>query len=471
MPQNETLITFIKGDRVGSETDFRDALPVNMTGVIKKMLGADGYMVQYPGLSFHGLGVNVDRGGVWNERLIDHYRVSGDQLVSVSSGGASTPLGTISGLDTVSLPYSFNTQGVVADGRFWLYDPVGGFNEVTDPDLGDPIDCVWIDGYYFFTDGENLYHSDLADETQIDPLKFATAEFSPDPTLGVGKTTDNKAIAFNRYSIEYFSNVANPQFAFTRIPARALKTGIVGTHAKVEIKDQWYVLGGRKNEDISVHVIGTGQSQEVSTREVDKIIAEYTEDELSTSVLEKRMEADYHYLVMHLPNETLVYNVTIGEKYGPEMAWSILKSGVDTDAQWRGKHGVWDPRLARYVYGDKLGETLGILDDTVADHYGEIAEWYLYTPFMELEKLSIDEVKLETVPGFTAVDDASVFLATTYDGLFYSMEAAFDYGGPGEYGKNLRMRRLGYVDDWVSLRLRGASKSRMAFSKATIKYG
>ena len=57
---------------------------------------------------------------------------------------------------------------------------------VTDSDLGDPIDGVWVDSYYFLTDGEYIYHTDITDETSIDPLKYATAEFMPDPSLGLG---------------------------------------------------------------------------------------------------------------------------------------------------------------------------------------------------------------------------------------------------------------------------------------------
>ncbi len=470
MPQQEATITLIKGDTVGIETDYRDALPVNMTGILREILGARGYMIEVPGLSWFGLGVDVDRGGVWNERLEGHYRVSGSKLVEVSSGGASTELGDISGLDTVSLPYSFNTQGIVADGRFWLYDSVGGFVEVTDPDLGDPIDCVWIDGYYFFTDGENLYHTDLTDETLIDPLKFATSEFSPDPTVAVGKTVDNKAIAFNRYSTEYFANVASDNFAFTRITSRALKTGLVGTHAKVEIEDEWFILGGRKNEDISVHVIGTGRSEEVSSREVDKILKQYTEDQLSTTVFEKRMIDDYLYLIMHLPDTTLMLNVTLGKQAGFDMAWSILSTGVSL-GQWRGKHGVWDPRLGDYIYGDKLGKNLARLDNTVGTQYDEIQEWYLYTPFMELDGLSVDDLKIEIIPGFTTIDDAKVFLSRTDDGVHYGTEISTDYGAPSEYGKNWRARRLGYVSDWVGFKLRGASRSRMAFGKIQMTYG
>ena len=90
-------ITLIKGDKVGIETDYRDALSVNMYAVKKDILGAKGYMIGYPGLTKLSDGSGIDRGGNYNERFSDQYRVSGNKLISVSSGGAVVELGTIPG--------------------------------------------------------------------------------------------------------------------------------------------------------------------------------------------------------------------------------------------------------------------------------------------------------------------------------------------------------------------------------------
>jgi hypothetical protein len=466
----ETIFTLIKGDEMGSETDYRDQLPINMTAVIKPLFGAAGYMIQSPGLTQYGSGSGVDRGGIWNERQSEHFRVSGTDLISVDSAGTKTVLGTISGSDTASVPYSFNTQGIVADGRFWLYDSVGGFREVTDPDLGDPIDCVWVDGYYFFTDGDFIYHTDITDEESIDPLKFATSEFSPDPSLGVGKTQDNKVIVFNRYTIEYFVNDASEDFSFARVQTRAAKIGIVGTHAKAEMGDKWYFLGSRKEEALSVHMLGVGQATKIASREVDKVIGTYTEDELKTAVVESREEDGQSHLLVHLPNHVLQYNDAIAKAMGPSMAWSILATGTD-QSPWRGKHGVFEPRKGVWVYGDKLGSNLGIHDETVATQYESIAEWYLNTPFMYLEYQSIDKLEIETVPGFTSTEDATVAISLTYDGVTYGKEWFRLYGAPNDHNRRFIARRLGFVRDWVGIRLRGASKSRMAFSRGMIRHG
>jgi len=472
----DLAITFIKGDTSGSETDYRDLLPTNMTGIVRPEFGADGYMLETPGLTEFGAGDGIDRGGVWNERLQNHFRVSGNQFIEVNAAGSKTDLGSILGADTATLKgfYSFETQGIIADEKFFLFDPVGGFRQVTDPDVKLPIDGVWIDGYYCLTDGEFLYHTEIVAGTPVEdsiaPLALATAEFSPDPTLGVGKTVDNKWIVFNRYSIEFLRNVGGTTFAFQRLDARALKIGLVATHAKAEMKDVWYFMGGRKDEAISVHAMGGGGSQRIASREVEKLIAQYSELELEDVVMETYEMSAYSYLILHLPRETLLFNETLSQTVGSEYAWSLLTTGL-AQGTWIAKHGVFEPRVNEWIYGDKTDDKLAFLDENSAEQYGEIQEWYLNTPFIYLEAQSIDEFGIEILPGFTTTKDATVFISTTADGVFYGQEKTMDYGGPSSYMNRFITYRLCYVRDWFSIRLRGASRSRMVFSRAWIKHG
>lgn len=464
-------ITIIKGDKIGIETDYRDALPVNMYAVKRDILGASGYMLCYPGLTQIGTGEGVDRGAHYNERFKDQYRVSDESLISVDFDGTVSVLGSISGADQAAMPYSFNTQAVIADGKMFLYSPSSGFQEVTDSDLGNPIDGVWVDGYYFLTDGEYIYHTDIADETSIDPLKFATAEFMPDPSLGLAKTQDNKVIVFNRYTMEYFVNVATTNFAFQRVATRAQKIGIVATHAKCEVGSRWYITGGRKDEAVGVHVIGLGDSAKISTREIDKILAEYSEPALADMRMESRMENDIYFVLVHLPNETLCFNISIAAEFGKSFAWTILKSDTIGDRSYRAINGVFDARTSKWVYGDKFNDNIGELDNLLCTHYSEKVEWILYTPFINLESASIDEIEMETIPGHTSVADATVAFSITTNGITYGKEYWELYGEPYEYGQRFFLRRLGDVQDWIGFKFRGISESRMAFALMKITYG
>jgi len=471
----EAQITFIKGDSVGAETDYRDLLPVNMYGVARKVFQADGYMIETEGLSAFGTGFGIDRGANWNERFNQHYRLSGQDFMTVSQTGVTVSLANgILGNRQASFPYSFETQGLVADGKFYLYDPVNGFRQVTDPDIRIPIDGTWIDGYYCFTDGEFLYHTEIVAGTPIEdsiqPLALATAEFSPDATIGVGRASDNKWIAFNRYTIEFFQNVGGNTFAFQRVNGRQVSTGLVATHAKVMLDDVWFFVGSGKNEATSVFALGSGAANKIATREVEKILSRYADSELENTIMEKRQLDGYSFLIIHLPNECLMFNYTLSQSAGLENAWTVLTTGL-RGFLWDSKNGIFDPRIGSWIYGSKSDDVLGKLETTTAEQYGEIQEWYLHTPFMNIETASIDELDIQTIPGFTATSDATVFLSLTADGVAYTQERTLDYGLPGAYGKRFIARRLGYVSDWFAIRLRGASRSRMVFSMATLKYG
>lgn len=473
MPQQTANVNLIKGDSIDPKTDYRDALPVNMYAVKKPVLGAAGYMLCYPGLTKVTDGQGKDRAANYNDRFDTQFRLSGDKLIEIDAAGAVTVLGAISGTEQAAMEnfYSFNTQGIIADGKFFLYDPTGGFREVVDPDVGDPIDGVWVDGFYFMTDGEFLFHTDINDEESIDPLNFATAEFMPDKSLGVAKTQDNKVMVFGRYTLEYFINRATANFAFERVATRAQKIGIVATHAKTEAEGNWYITGGRKMDAVGVHMITLGSSQKVSTREIDKLLAQYTEPELADMRMESRMEDDVYFILIHLPNETLCYNATISKTFGIEAAWTIVKSDVAGNTPYRAINGVFDARTAKWIYGDKIDTTIGRLDNSVFTHYDNTVEWLLFTPFLDLDSLSIDEIEIETIPGRTTFDDASVFFSMTSDGETYSKEYITAYGASLDRNKRFFLRRLGDTRDWVGFKFRGATKSRMSFAMLKVTYG
>lgn len=464
-----TSLPIIKGDRTVDNADYRDALPVNYTLISRQILGASGYLISHDGLTLHAEGEGVDRAGYWNERQRIHFRVSGNELISVGSDGEITKLGAISGNDRASMIHSFNSQLIVADGKAWRYD--GTLKQITDTGIGTPIDGTWIDNYFFFTDGENLYHTNITDETSIDPLQFATSEFSPDPTLAVDRTSGNQVIVFDRYSTSWFENRATPQFAFRRVASKFVKCGIVGTHCETELDGKFYVIGGGREEDVSIHQISAGSYQTIATREVTKILSTYNEAELSKSVLETRVKEKTSMLIAQLPNHTLEYNHTIANKLGIEYAWTIVKSGVTESTKWRGVNGVFDPRISRWIYGDNQNSNIGILDENVATQYGEKVESIFYSPLVIMETMSIDEVEISTIPGHQInVDDVTCGVSLTYNGLTYGTEYFSLYGHQTVYGTRFIERNLGYVPEFVGIKVRTVSSERVAFTMIKLTY-
>lgn len=469
MPPQEIPIPLLSGDKIES-SEYRDALPVNFTAVIKQIRGADGYVIVHPGLTSYAVVPGKDRGATYNERFETQFRVSGTRLIEILSDASVSDHGGIAGSDQASLAQSFNTQAIVAGGKYFLYDPTNGFREVTDPDLGDPIDLTWIDNYYFFTDGEFIYHTDITDESSIDPLKFATSEFSPDKTLGVMKTQDNQVAVFNRFSTEWFINRATENFAFARLAGQGVKCGIVGTHCKTELEGFFFVLGSRKDESPTFHIISPGNAKSFSTREVDKILAGYAEPQLQGVVLETRVQERDKFIIAHLPSHTLIYNHTIAAKYGADQAWTILNGEIGSDAPWPGKNGVYDARVSEWIYGDRGEARIGRLDLKSAKLYDDDIEFFLYTPMLAFDASSIDQVQIDTVPGFTD-NKVTVAMSRSENGQSYGEEFWTLYSQKNVYNDRYIVRRVGYVTDYASLRFRGVTGKRLAFSNIRVTHG
>ena len=464
-------IPFIKGDKVDDNTDYRDALPVNYYAVLRDIYGEKGYMLNYYGLSSFATGQGINRGSIWVERagLEGQYRVSGTSLIKIEDDQSVTVLGTIPGTDQASLTYSLNNLAIVADKKLYYYNPTDGFRQITDPHVGSPIDIVWADFRFVLTDGEFLFQSSLLDEEEYEPLDFSGSDFQPDKIWGVGLNDDNELIAFNALTTEYFVNIGQDNFSYTRIQLKAVKSGIVGTHCKAEFKDKWFALTRRSNTQYQFSVIQSGSSESITSREIEKVLSKYTGEELSKSVVEVFTKDSVTWMIAHLPNETLAYNDTLAKAYGVNLAWSILKTDVYGDATYRGKDMTYDPRFSKWCIGDKKDSRIGFLDDSVCTHYSDITEGLIYTSILDMETLSIDSLMLKTIPGISPDSDATVFISRTDDMRIYSKEHTEQYGVKFDYNKNFTMRNLGYVRSETAFKIRTASRSRMAFCRLDVE--
>ena len=183
------VLPLIKGDKQ-TKLDYRDNLPINFTAVAEPVKGDDGYLLAHDGLTEFAQTNGIARGGYYNERFAQHFRISGNSFESIATDGTVTQIGFIPGQTTCSFASSFNTQAVLSDGRMWLYDNAV-LTEMLDPELGVPIDITWFRGIYVLTDGESLFQTDINNEYSISPLTVSSSDFSSDPIKGVERSDDN----------------------------------------------------------------------------------------------------------------------------------------------------------------------------------------------------------------------------------------------------------------------------------------
>lgn len=457
-------LPLIKGTKVSKNAEWRDGLPINMQAFVQQVGDTPGYVRTMEGLKSFATGEGEDRGGIWSDRFKKHIRVSGDKLIEVDQFGAVTDIGTptlITGTGQINFDNSFNSIAFVANGDYYRYDPsVPSLTVIAKPvGAGDYIDICWIDGYYILTDSENLWATNIADETIVSAIAFAGSDFAPDNIVGVDKTTDDKLMAFNRYSIDRFYNAAGPQFPFARLPNASIPIGIVGTKAKANIGDgQFVVFGGSKERSPSFYLL-TNSYENISTNEIDTILDTYSDHELTNMVIEFRDTKNQALVICHLPRDVLVYDITYSRAAG-ENIWYEWKSA---DKPWRAINGVYDPRnvddsASAWIYGDKDDLRIGKLDATICTQYDVALEWSVRTPLARIGGI-VKNLEVLTPAGHGSETNPKVFISTTKDGVLYGPENIISSGKPGEYQKRIIARRLGDYPLWFGANIRGFSKT------------
>jgi len=467
-------LPLVKGSKISDQAEWRDALPVNVTAFAQDVDGDPCFIRTLDGMKQFGAGFGEDRGGIWSARFTTHLRISGQALVEIDQFGNIVDVGTptvISGSAQAQFASSFNSIAFVVNGEYYRYVPTTGtLSLIAKPvGAGAYTDICFIDGYYILSDKENLWSTDIADETTISSIAFAGSDFAPDEIIGVGKATDNKLLAFNRYTTERFYNNAGPQFPFARIPAAAIPIGIVGPKAKASVGDgSWVVFGGSKEFSPTFYLF-TSSYQKISTKEIDSIIDSYSDYELENMVIEFRDTRDQRLVICHLPRHVLSYDMTFSQIVGQHIWYQWESAGKP----WRSINGVYDPRnvddnASAWIYGDKDDSRIGKLDQTVCTQYGEALEWSVKTPIMRVGGV-VKAMEVQTAPGHSTAQSPKVFISTTKDGVLFGPEVLISSGKVGEYQKRIIAIQLGDYPNWFGLRIRGFSKSVTSLAACEIQ--
>ncbi|MEC3912357.1 packaged DNA stabilization protein [Sphingobium sp. CR2-8] len=411
-----------------------------------------------PGISRLAKRDGADRGGkLWNGIC---YRVIGTKLVTVSAYGAITELGDVGRGGRCWFDYSFDRLAIGSGDRMYYWDG-SALNQVSDPDLGQAIDGIWLDGQFMTTDGEYLVVTELNNPTEIDPLKYGSSEADPDPVLGLIKVR-GEAYALNRYTIENFTNSGSSGFPFVRNSGALISYGVVGTHAKAAYVDSFAFVGSAKDEALGVYLAGNGDAAKLSNKFVDDELKALTDEEAAAIEMEARVDADEQRLLVHLPTKTLVYYATASQA-AQSKVWAVFASGVAADKAYRGRNAVL--AYGKFIVGDRDGN-IGYIDSTVATHYGEVAGRRFDTTLIynDAGRGIINSVELTGLPGRApAGTSPRTFMSWTIDGVTWSQERAISTGRPGERAVRVQWRPNIRFNRWIGLRFREADEGMAAY--------
>ena len=452
-------IPIISGIYTDDAPSGRVAYPLNLTPVVQNTGVNTGYLRPSDGIVSDGTGPGVDRGGInWNGTC---YRIMGSKLVSVGSDGTVTTLGDVGGTDElVSMDYSFDRLSISSNNDLFYWDG-SSLVQVTDSDLGDSIDHVFIEGYFISTDGENLVSTQIDDPLAVNPEDYASSEFDPDPVVSVLRLR-NELIAVNEDTIEFFDNVGGDAFPFQRIDGAEIQKGCLGTHACCIYMDRVAFVGSGRNEEPSIYLAANGEVGEIATREISDLLRDYTEAQLSTIKVEARKDRNSELLYIHLPDHTIVYDGKASAQVGVSV-WHRLSSGINELAQYRARNFVYC--YDQWLCGDPTSSSVGHLDDTIGTHWGSKVTWEFSTTMLYNEGRGaiIHDMELVSLTGRYALGDEPV-ISTSYslDGVTWSQDKTISIGKIGNRTKQIKWYKLGNMDLYRMQRFKSDSDAHVS---------
>lgn len=454
-------VPILSGIYTDAASDFRSSYPRNLVPVPLPEGISSGYLRPADGLKQFAVAPGNDRGAInWNGVM---HRVAGTKLIRIDAAGVVTVLGDVGVGTQVTLDYSFSQLAIASGGRLYYWNGVT-LTQVTDPDLGNVVDMLWVDGYFMTTDGAFLIVTELNDTTQINPLKYGSSEADPDPIVALVKLR-NEVHALNRYTIEVFQNVGGGNFPFQRIEGAQVQRGAIGTFACQLFLGTIAFLGSGRNEAPAVWLVQNGDTLKLSTREIDLVLEGYTEAQLATVVMEARVDKGHQHLLMHLPDQCWVYDGAASLVAG-EPIWFNLTSSVVGPGTYRARNLVWC--YDRWLAGDPTSTLIGEMVRDVSSHFGAVVGWDFGTQILynEGNGAIIHAVELVALTGRAALGaNPTVWTSYSIDGVTWSQERPISAGKQGDRAKRLQWRNQGKMRNWRIQRFRGTSDAQASFAR------
>lgn len=463
-------VPILSGITTDTSGDYRTEYPRNMTPIPKDQGVSNGYLRPSEGILPFSDTKGRDKGGInWNGIC---YRVIGSNFVRVLESGAVQIVSAVevNGTDNVTFTYSFSHLAVATGGKLYLYDGTT-FARVTDVNLMAALDVVWMDGYFFTTDGEFIVATSLNDPFAVNPFSYGSSEIDPDPIVGVKKLR-NELIGINRYSVEYFDNVGVTgvnSFPLQRISGAELQKGCVGTHASAIFSEALAFVGGSLNEEPAVWVGRSGSTAKLSTREVDLDMRRYSEAVLSKVIVEARRVRNHDFLYIHLPDQTWVYDASASTVL-QRPVWFTLDSGLDVKSRYSAFNFTYC--YGKWITGDPNKDRLGVMTDNTSHHYGNVVWWGFGTTalYNEGNGAIVHEIKLTGLTGRVALGK-DPYIVTQYsdDGLTWSQPKRKRVGKIGDRARDMTWFSQGTMRETRMQRFQGTSDAFVSFARLDMK--
>lgn len=466
-------IPILSGIYTTNAPDLGIAYPVNMVPVVLPSGVNEGYL--RPGDGIEGVDnpsiEGSNRGAIAWDGVC--YRVVGNKFVKQNQDGSIDEIGDIPGFGMVSMDYSYPTVingvttgllAIVADKRLFYYSNVTNtITEVTDPDLGEPIDVVWSNGYFVLTDGTYVYNTDLNNPYAIATGNYTTTDVDPDPIVGLVKF-QNEVYVLNKNTIQVLVNTGQPvvgTFTFSTVDGGQITKGCVGTHAACVFDNSIAFMGGSRNEAPGIYIGANASTQKISTVEIDRELARLSDDDLADILIEARNDNAHKHLYVHLPDRTYLFDSEASRAFGVPV-WSVLTSS-DSMGPYFAASMVW--AYSQWNVGDPTSSRTGYFTTALSSHWGVPVRWELSTPIVYNDSAGglFHELELVALTGTNIPLGPEPTISTSYsdDGQNWSPSKSILAGVEGQTTKRLVWFKQGRMENMRIQRFQGNSNAHI----------
>lgn len=468
-------VPILAGINTTLNSEFSISYPRNLVPIALETGISGGYLKTAEGLelftTINESLLGADRGAInWNGSL---YRVIGQYFLEIDALGGYNIIATVPTGGNVRFDFSFDYLGLACSDNLYLYDGTT-FAQVTDPDLLEVHDMLWVDGYFMTTDGEFIVVTDIDDPFAVNPLKYGALQNDPSPIQCLLKVKD-EPYAISRYTISPLSNVGGTGFPFEIVRGGVIQKGAAGNRCACVYLDTIAFMGSGRNEQVSVYVVSAGASQKIGTSEIDRVLKGYSSDELASVLMETRAHDDMNHLYIHLPDQTLVYDYMTSQKLGSPV-WFVLSSSADTEGLYRARNFVFV--YDKWICGDLLdARKIGFLTQDNCSQYGEEIGFQFDTPIVygDGKNVLVHQMELAVLSGREfdpALDFTDQYVRRQYslDGINWSDAKQKSLGRTGQFQKRVIWLSCGMLRNWRVERFKGLTKYAISFARLEVLY-
>ncbi|QBZ71602.1 head closure Hc3 [Escherichia phage Sortsne] len=472
-------LPIVFGDgRSRTDFDWITRLPENMLAIARQIKGGNGYMRMMPGLRKSLDVAGISRGVHWNTVSNTAYRVMGGKLYNNGN-----PIADISAEDRTPMAHSRTSQGIVSQNQLILigYDgtrktfanwPRDSGTDVDNPQYtwGDINDVCHLRQRYIFSvkGSDTFWISDLTDESHPDKTAPAyRAESMPDGIVAIRAWRDY-VLCFGTASIEFFGLTGDDQNVYASQPSYTVEAGTLGRETVAQYLNSFAFITSPFVGEYTIALMnpGGGDWSDLASIQIKKILSAYSVAQLQDARLEAVSFESHKLLIVHLPDQTLVYDHPVSQAQGVPV-WSIIKTGVQNAS---GPHRAIDycNEGSKITVGDKREAILGEFDMTTCSQYGADQEIVLYTPLMPFENMILSDFEIDASVGGDSVT-SRMWLSATEDGSAFGQEILIDYNTPQQWLKRVILKKIGRCRTALAFKIRTVGATPATLSRARVR--